>query len=120
MASEFDDLTLGDKQRLMPILLAKLYIYIYDQGYTATLGDALRDERVFGKPGETKGYGNPFSNHKIKLAQDINLFLNGKWLTKTEDHRKFGEYWESLHPLCSWGGHFDDGNHYSLKHNGRR
>jgi len=118
--SEFDDLTLGQKQRLMPILLAKLYIFIYEQGYEAALGDALRDERVFGEMGVAMGYGHASSNHKLKLAQDISLYLDGVYLRKTEDHRPIGEYWETLHPLCSWGGHFNDGNHYSLKHNGRR
>jgi hypothetical protein len=65
--------------------------------------------------------GRKNSLHKLKLAIDIDLFdkdLN--YLQETEDHRIFGEYWESLHPDCSWGGHFNDGNHYSIKYRGKR
>ena len=62
----------------------------------------------------------------MKLAIDLDLFKDGEgfemgckvYLTKTEDHRKLGEFWESLHPLCRWGGRFGDGNHYSLEHGG--
>jgi hypothetical protein len=70
--------------------------------------------------GEKKGYGSAYSVHKLKLANDINLFKDGMYLTKTEDHKVFGEYWESLHPLCRWGGRWNDGNHYSLEHEGKK
>lgn len=117
-------MTLGEKQRLFPTLLIQLIAHIYQQGYAVSWGDGFRDPRVFGEVGEQKGYGRSRSNHKKRLAQDLNLFkqVDGKWvyLTSTEDHRPFGEFWESLHPLCSWGGHFQDGNHYSLEDGGTR
>lgn len=89
-------------------------------GYEVTLGDAYRDPRLHGSHGEKKGYGHRKSCHKLRLAIDLNLFLDGEYLTETEDHEKLGEWWESLHPLCRWGGRFSnpDGNHYSLEHNG--
>lgn len=31
-----------------------------------------------------------------------------------------GEHWESLHPLCRWGGRFGDANHISLEHEGKK
>ena len=113
-------MTLGQKQRLFTQLAAKLILRAYELGYEATLGDAYRDPRVFGEVGEKRGYGRSESNHKIRLALDLNLFKEGKYLIFTEDHRELGEYWESLHPLCRWGGHFNDGNHYSFEHNGNR
>lgn len=58
------------------------------------------------------------SNHYNKLAIDLNLFKNGKYLDKTEDHRELGEYWESIGG--AWGGRFGDGNHYSLEYNGMK
>ena len=73
--------------------------------------------------------GHKDSNHKRKLAIDIDLFeiytnaLGKKealYLTDTEDHRKLGEFWEMLHPLCRWGGHWGDGNHYSIEHQGMK
>ena len=105
-------MTLGEKQRLFTKLIAKLITYAYDNGYELTFGDAYRDHRV--------EYGHPNSLHRSRLAVDFNLFKNDEYLTKTSDHEPLGDYWESLDPLCSWGGRFDDGNHYSLKHNGMR
>ena len=97
-------------------MLADLIIWAYDNGYELTEGDSYRDPRVFGEVGERKGYGNKNSNHKIRLAKDFNLFKDGEYLTRTEDHQPLGEYWESIGG--SWGGRFNDGNHYSLEHNG--
>jgi hypothetical protein len=62
--------------------------------------------------------------HFHKLAQDLDLFkfnattFQFDYCMATEDHRPFGEYWESLHDLCRWGGRFGDGNHYSIEHGG--
>lgn len=110
---------LGDKQRLFSRLIAELILWAYEQGYEVTVGDAYRDPRVFGELGQSKGYGRAMSNHKRRLAMDLNLFKDGKYLTRTEDHGPLGAKWESMHPLCRWGGRFDDGNHYSLEHKGR-
>ncbi len=111
---------LGQKQRLFSKLTIQLYQYIIDQGYEFTYGDAYRDPRAFGIVGEIKNYGRSKSNHKIRLAIDINLFKDGKYLTSTIDHTPIGKYWESLHEYCTWGGNWSDGNHYSFVNNGRR
>lgn len=105
-------MTLGDKQRLFTFLIAELIHWAYDNGYEITLGDAFRYADC--------PYGRKTSLHKSRLATDLNLFRNKKYLTETEDHRVLGEKWESMHPLCSWGGRFNDGNHYSMTHGGRR
>jgi len=85
-------------------------------GYEISLGDAYRDPRAHGKEGEHGPYGRPNSNHKRRLAIDLNLFKDGRFLTETEDHRPLGEWWE--HEFRSfgavWGGRFGDGNHYSF------
>ena len=91
----------------VPMLINKAL----ELGYEVTLGDAYRDPRVHGSFGERKGYGESKSFHKLRLAIDLNLYKEGKYLTKTEDHKVLGEYWESLGG--SWGGRFNDGNHYS-------
>lgn len=111
-------MTLGQKQRAFTRMVAKLVLWAYDHGYELTYGDAYRDPRVFGEVGTREGYGRANSNHKVRLAVDFNLFKDGKYLVKTEDHEPLGEYWESLGG--SWGGRFNDGNHYSLEHNGYR
>ena len=89
-------------------LLPRLIDEAHRMGFEVTLGDAHRS------PEEAKRLGFENSNHTRCLAFDLNLFKDGKYLTKTEDHRELGLWWETLHPLARWGGHFNDGNHYSL------
>lgn len=111
-------MTLGEKQRLFTLMVAQLIQWAYEHGYEMTVGDAYRDPRLHGAVGEKKGYGHPKSAHKQRLAIDLNLFRNGKYLDKTEDHVPIGEQWEKMGG--SWGGRFNDGNHYSLEHDGVR
>lgn len=103
-------MTLGQKQRKFTRMVADLIMWAYDHGYELTLGDAYRDPRT--------PYGHPDSLHRKRLAVDLNLFKNGVYLTRTEDHAPLGEYWESIGG--SWGGRFQDGNHYSLEYSGIR
>ena len=61
------------------------------------------------------------SNHCIKLASDKNVFVNGVWVTRSEDLVDLGEYWERMsndEVTCCWGGRFKhpDGNHFSFLH----
>lgn len=110
--------SLGAAQRALPPMLAKLINYAYIHGYELTLGDAYRDPRVHGAFGESKpnSYSKKKSNHKRRLAIDLNLFRDGVYLTSSEAHRPLGEYWESLGG--AWGGRFNDGNHYSIEYQG--
>lgn len=111
-------MTLGQKQRKFTRMVADLIVFAYEQGYELTFGDAFRDPRVHGPVGQKKSYSSANSLHKERLAVDFNLFKDGNFLTSSEDHRPLGEYWESLGG--SWGGRFEDGNHYSLEHGGRK
>lgn len=104
----------SDYARLVPRLIDKAFAL----GYEVTLGDAYRDPRVFGPLGTRRGYGHPSSAHKQRLAIDLNLFRDGKFLGETSDHRELGEWWEQQHPLARWGGRFNDGNHYSFEVDG--
>lgn len=113
-------MTLGQKQRLFARMSAELILKAYELGYEIAWGDAFRSPKVFGEIGESNGYGHPKSCHKLRLAVDLNLFKDGKYLTDTEDHRELGEWWEKQHELCRWGGRFNDGNHYSFEHNGSK
>jgi hypothetical protein len=111
-------MSLGSKQRKFTYMVGLLIKWAYENGYELSLGDAYRDPRVFGDVGVYDGYGRRNSNHKVRLAIDLNLFKDGKYLTSTEDHKPLGDYWESIGG--DWGGRFNDGNHYSLEHNGYR
>lgn len=111
-------MSLRSKQVQFTRMVGLLIEYAYQNGYELTLGDAYRDPRAFGEVGEKLAYGKRRSLHKSRLAIDLNLFIDGKYMTTTRAHRPLGEYWESLGG--SWGGRFNDANHYSLEHEGRR
>ena len=104
-----------EAQFLFSELVPKLLTKAFELGFEVTIGDAYRDPRVFGRYGEhSVAYGADRSNHKLRLAIDLNLFLDGEWLPDTSAHRELGVYWESLHEQCRWGGRFNDGNHYEV------
>lgn len=110
-------MTLRQKQSLFAYLAAKLILKIYDSNYEVTFGEAERPKitaEYYAKIG--KGIKN--SNHRVRLAIDLNLFKDGVYLTTEEHHRQFGEWWEQQHEFCRWGGRFGDPNHYSFVHEG--
>src|SRR5512139_602794 len=108
---------LREKQSKFARMVADLIIKAEELGFEVTLGDAYRDPRLHGGIGVRMGYGHPKSCHKLRLAIDLNLFnKGGTFLTTTEDHRELGEWWESQGG--TWGGRFNDANHYSLEHEG--
>jgi hypothetical protein len=100
-------MTLRQKQSKFAHMVALLILFAYELGYEITLGDAWANS------GHKKN-----SNHYIRLAVDLNLFKDGKYLTSTKPHEPLGVFWESIGG--SWGGRFKDGNHYSLEHRGRK
>ena len=110
--------TLGQKQRRFAQAVAALILQAARMGYEVALGDAYRDPRVFGPIGTRMGYGESRSAHKQRLAIDLNLFKDGVYLPDTEAHRQLGEWWEHSTPDAVWGGRFQDGNHYSIRHDG--
>ena len=112
-------MTLRQKQALFVRLLAQLIQEADRRGYELTLGEAWRPPELVALYAKD-GRGSKASVHPDRLAVDLNLFRNGRWLQTTKAHRGLGEYWEGLHPLCRWGGRFSDGNHYRLTPDGKR
>jgi hypothetical protein len=113
--------SLRQKQSRFALAVALLIQEADKRGYAVTLGDAYRT------PGQAvanalSGSGISNSLHCERLAIDLNLFKDGRFLAGTEDHRPLGEWWESLSPDHRWGGRFSrpDGNHYSLSIDGKR
>lgn len=110
--------TLSQKQRRFTRMIGELITKAYSMGYELTFGDAYRDPRLHGQLGEKAGYGHAKSCHKIRLAIDLNLWKDGVYLTKTEDYKALGSVWVGMGG--TWGGAFDDGNHFSLEHQGMK
>lgn len=137
--------TVGDKQKRFAADIAQLILRMCAAGYQVSVGEFKRSDEqshinAIGQEGREilarfcdsigwKGMAEALRNngrangivnsaHQLQIAADLNLFKGGVYLDKTEDHRQFGEWWESLSPLHRWGGRFKDGNHYSIEHNG--
>ena len=100
-------MTLRQKQSRFVQMVSLLIQFTYWMGYELTFGDAWTKE------GHSKK-----SLHYDRLAIDLNLFKDGRYLSSTESHLPLGEFWELIGG--TWGGRFEDGNHYSLEHNGRK
>lgn len=114
-------MTLREKQSLFVRLVGKLIEYAYSQGYELTFAEAYRPPEL-ARLNAQNGSGITNSLHCDRLAIDLNLFRAGIYMDRTEHHQPLGEFWESLHPDCRWGGRFKgrpDGNHYSMTYGGR-
>jgi len=66
------------------------------------------------------------SLHYSRLAIDLNLFVRTprrNWEYVTDSNHSvwidLGTFWESLDPLCRWGGRFADANHVSITYRGK-
>ena len=100
------------------ILIAKAPSLGYDG---VTLGEGWRPPEmaaIYAKEG--KGVVN--SVHTLRLAQDLNLFMNGQLLTTVTAYEPLGTFWKGLHPLNRWGGDFTthgpDSDHFSMTYGG--
>jgi hypothetical protein len=115
-------MTLLQHQQLFAKLVPQLLLEAHRLGYAVTLGECWRSPEE-AKRLDGTGAGIKASLHCDRLAIDVNLYLDGRWLTRSEEYAVVGSYWKSLHPLCRWGGDFTtrpDGNHFSITQGGRR
>ena len=98
--------------------IALLFLKAEQMGYKVTVGEWWRSDA------EAERHGFKNSNHRKRLAVDINLFKDGVYLTDSADYEPLGIWWEqqSGEYECAWGGRFSnpDGNHFSYEHEGVR
>lgn len=127
--------SLGEAQELFKKLKAEWELWVYSKGWRLRAGEG----RIL--PRGAKGTGRQAwdlinnrkvmvedrvhkldGNHPKGLAEDEQLFVDGKHITESTapEWIEAGEKWESMHPLCSWGGRFSDGNHISLHWEGKK
>lgn len=105
------------KQAIFAQNVAKLINYIFEQGYSCSLGETWRSAEqaeIYAKQG--KGILN--SLHCKKLAIDINLFdAAGQYLSDSKHYKDLAVYWDSLHPHNRSGINFKrvDGNHFEMQ-----
>ena len=112
-------MTLGQKQRKFTLMVARLIQWTYANGYELTFGEAYRTPEQAALNAK-KGSGIANSLHTMRLAIDLNLFVDGIYQSRSEAYEPLGKHWESMGG--AWGGRFSrpDGNHFSLEWNGIR
>lgn len=117
-----DNYTLRQRQSLFARLIAQLVTWIYTHpGWEVTFSEGYVGD-TDARDGDYDGPHMRNGAHYNKVALDINLFVDGAWITGSHPAwDEIGEKWLSLHPLCRWGGtfHSKDWNHFSVFYNGR-
>lgn len=91
-------MTLREKQSVFLVNFAKLILWIHDQGWEVTAGELLRtreQQASYVKAGLSKTMD---SRHLVKLAGDLNLFINGVYQQAKAPYEPLAIYWKSLHP----------------------
>jgi hypothetical protein len=84
--------------------MCKLIQYATEQGFLLTGGELYRtpeQQEIYMKTGRSQTMN---SLHLRRLAVDLNIFKGGKLIGDKATIAPLGAYWESLHPLNSWGG----------------
>ena len=106
-------MTLNEQQWKFSRLVAELIQEANHQGFEVSLGEAHRPA-ITAAFYALKGIGVKDSFHGKRLAIDIMLFRDGKYLTNQRDYLGLGIWWQSRGG--TWGGFFKraDGNHFSL------
>lgn len=113
---------LGNKQKQFTALIAELILYVHTQlpGFRFTFGDAFRCQECT--------HGHKDSLHRKRLAIDLNLFVDGEYITCTGDSVTVNRHitlWQHVGEFAeliglSWGGRFNDYNHFSLEYKGMK
>lgn len=113
--------TIRQKQSRFALGVALLIQKADEMGYSVTFGEAYRTPEQAAL-NAAKGYGISNSLHTERLAIDLNLFKDGRYITDGEGHTELGRWWKSLGQDYRHGGDFTkkDHNHYSITPDGRR
>jgi hypothetical protein len=97
-------MSLVSEQAAFLLDVCKLIQYATEQGFVVTGGELARtveQQQIYVKTGRSRTMN---SLHLQRRAVDLNFFLNGKLTYDKAVLAPLGAYWESLHPLNSWGG----------------
>ncbi|WP_392565378.1 M15 family metallopeptidase [Utexia brackfieldae] len=111
-------MTLTQKQATFTVMIAKLILWADGQGLQLTFGQAYQTPaQVENDMQAGKGIRNRL--YSLRLAIDLNLFIDGVYQTATTAYKPLGQYWQAMGG--AWGGDFKacpDGNHFSLLYSG--
>ena len=113
-------------QSLLVLSIGKLFAYAQSKNYVLTLAEGFVQEVRKTREGlwVQDGVHMPSSLHYLRLAQDLNLWVDGELITHGSHlaWQDLGDFWENLDPSCAWGGHFTshDACHFSIAFKGRK
>ena len=82
----------------------KLLKFAWDSGLVVTGGELWRPlemQKLYVQQGKSKTMR---SQHLDRLAIDLNFFRGSQLITKREELKFLGDYWEGLSPENRWGG----------------
>lgn len=85
-------------------MVAELVLFAYCRGLEMTYGEVYRtkeQQALHVKNGVSRV---KHSKHQDRLAVDLNLFIDGKYVKDKKKYRVLGEKWEALGGR--WGGRF--------------
>ena len=93
--------------------LGQLISFCEANNFIITQGEAFRtieQQQIYVQKGLSKTLK---SRHLERMAQDLNLIIQGRLATTKEEYLPLGEYWESLDKKNTWGGRWGwDANHF--------
>lgn len=131
-----ESLDIIEAQTAFAHYLAQALLWCRNRGWAITLGEGMV-AMTDAADGDHDGPHKKGGQHYRALANDCNLWKGGSWLkidehglevyrggdliTKggSEEWRELGEFFESLHPRCFWGGRIGDDNHLGFRWGGR-
>lgn len=93
-----------DNQATFLLDVCRLIMKATQLGFVVTGGELYRtpeQQEIYVKTGRSKTRN---SLHLDRRAIDLNFFWEGKLTYDKKILAPLGAYWESLHPLNSWGG----------------
>lgn len=105
------------KQLAFGAAVGALILKASELGYGVKLGEVQRTI-ARAKLNAASGAGISNSLHIKNLAIDLLLFKDGVYLTKSDEYRVLGLWWEQTFAGAAWGGRWGDGNHFSFTHEG--
>lgn len=97
-------MSLVAEQNAFLLDVARLIFQAKELGFVLTAGELYRtpeQQEIYVKTGRSQTMN---SLHLSRLAIDLNFFKDGKLVYDKVVLAPLGAYWESLHPLNSWGG----------------
>jgi hypothetical protein len=103
-AEEVDEMSAVDSQAEFLLHAATLILKATEMGFVVTGGELARtpeQQQIYIKTGRSRTMN---SLHLQRRAIDLNFFKDGKLTYDKNTLAPLGLFWESLHPLNSWGG----------------